>query len=337
MFTFLLVLVIIITIIIMYTKIINEYKKRKMKENKEDIIKIIYKNYQESQRTNFQKLLLSSKIKTKELIKIIDNLIKERKIKYENEDINLTQDGIKIAQQIIQKHRNIEKYLFDNTSINLEKIHAIAEKEEHSENLNIIDKQENYECIDLHGDVIKGENIPSTCLIKIAQDLNNLGKIYKIVHIEDEPEEIYKEIVTLDLAPFEYIKIKNLKSNELEIITSKGQKIKIDFIKAENIFVTQVHDQNIQNYFEQIEQKIELITTLDKININQKAKIISISFYIRGEEKRRLLELGFVKNAIVQPLYNNMLGNDPRVYKIKNTMLALRKEQAQKIYVQKIS
>lgn len=56
--------------------------------------------------------------------------------------------------------------------------------------------------------------------------------------------------------------------------------------------------------------------------------------YIGGDEnaKRRLSELGFVKNAYVTPLFSSPLV-DPRTYEIVGTVVALRKETASNIYV----
>ncbi len=331
--TTLLLLALILTILI--TILFVQNQKNTLKEKKEDILKFIYNQSKKNQSTNIQNLKSFSKLKISKLIKIIELLIKEKKVKYDEENIKLTLEGLLEAKKIIEKHRKIEKKLFEETSINLEDIHQIAEKEEHKEK--ILESPQNYPCIDHHGDPIKEHDIKSICLTKILENPQNINKIYKIVHIEDEPPEIYKKIINLDIAPFEFIKIKQINSTNINILTSKGQKIKLDIITCANIFVTESNDPNTEEEFKKIESQIEFITTLDKLKINEQGKIIGLSFYLRGEEKRRILEMGFVKNTIITPIYNNMLGNDPRVYKIKNTKIALRKEQAQKIYVQKIT
>ncbi|MCS7243996.1 MAG: FeoA domain-containing protein [Candidatus Calescibacterium sp.] len=335
------IILLFILVIILFkisAKLIKNRKNRLIKEKKEDILKFLYNQAEKNQETNFEKIQLFSKLKPEKLMKIINILLKERKIKYDKENIKLTNDGVKEAQEIIEKHRKIEKYLFESTSVKIEEIHSIAEKEEHSNKLNI-ELANTYQCIDPHGDVIKGQGVHSFSILKLTQNLDNTNKIFKIIHIEDEPREIYSKIVQLDIAPFDYIKIKEINTNSIKIITNRGQLIEIDFILAGNIFIVEEENKNeeIEILFNEIEENFDLISTLDKLKINQKAKILGLSFYIRGEEKRRLLELGFVRNSLVEPLYNNMLGDDPRVYKIKNTAIALRKEQAQKIYVQKLN
>lgn len=56
--------------------------------------------------------------------------------------------------------------------------------------------------------------------------------------------------------------------------------------------------------------------------------------YVGGDEnaKRRLAELGFIKNTYLTPLFSSPLG-DPRTYEIVGTVVALRKETADNIYV----
>lgn len=51
-----------------------------------------------------------------------------------------------------------------------------------------------------------------------------------------------------------------------------------------------------------------------------------------GALRRRLMDLGFVPGARVEALRNSPLG-DPRAYKIRGAVIALRKEEAAKILV----
>ncbi|WP_054956194.1 FeoA family protein [Paenibacillus dakarensis] len=57
---------------------------------------------------------------------------------------------------------------------------------------------------------------------------------------------------------------------------------------------------------------------------------------IRGELKRRLLDLGFVQNSIIEVLKTSPLG-DPTSYRVAGTVIALRKEESQLIYGEVLS
>lgn len=53
-----------------------------------------------------------------------------------------------------------------------------------------------------------------------------------------------------------------------------------------------------------------------------------------GPQRRRLLDLGFIKNTKVHVIRRSPLG-DPTAYLIRDTMIALRKEEASEIIVKR--
>ncbi|MCM3260230.1 ferrous iron transport protein A [Paenibacillus lautus] len=57
---------------------------------------------------------------------------------------------------------------------------------------------------------------------------------------------------------------------------------------------------------------------------------------IRGEHKRRLLDLGFVPGSVIEVLKASPLG-DPTSYRVAGTVIALRKEESQLIWGKVIS
>ena len=71
---------------------------------------------------------------------------------------------------------------------------------------------------------------------------------------------------------------------------------------------------------------------LSNLKINETATIIGISKESRGENRRRLLDLGFVKGAEVRINLVNPL-KDPTAFLIKGTSIALRKDQSEKILI----
>lgn len=62
------------------------------------------------------------------------------------------------------------------------------------------------------------------------------------------------------------------------------------------------------------------------------AEIITITDDCVGEERRRLLDLGFVKGTSITVQNVSPLGN-PIAYNLKETLIALRKDQADCILV----
>ena len=57
---------------------------------------------------------------------------------------------------------------------------------------------------------------------------------------------------------------------------------------------------------------------------------------VQGEEKLRLFDLGFFRGSRVLPLYE-CCGGGTRVYRVKDTLIALRNRDAENISVEEAS
>lgn len=70
--------------------------------------------------------------------------------------------------------------------------------------------------------------------------------------------------------------------------------------------------------------------TLDKLKINQSARVISMEN--TGEMKDRFLDIGLTKNTLVKCVLN---GNKKEIngYEIRGAVIAIRKEDAEKVNV----
>lgn len=72
------------------------------------------------------------------------------------------------------------------------------------------------------------------------------------------------------------------------------------------------------------------IISLRKLPIGKKCAVIDISS--KGKERNRMLDLGIVKNTIIEALQKSPSG-DPVAYFIKGTVIALRNEDAKQVLV----
>ena len=72
---------------------------------------------------------------------------------------------------------------------------------------------------------------------------------------------------------------------------------------------------------------------LSLLSPNQSAIITEISPNYQGEKRQRLLDLGFIKGSETNIQNISPLG-DPTSYLIHNTIIALRKEDAQNIIIE---
>lgn len=71
------------------------------------------------------------------------------------------------------------------------------------------------------------------------------------------------------------------------------------------------------------------MTSLHMVQMNQKFLIQKVE--IKGDLKRRLLDLGFVPGSVIEVLKASPLG-DPISYRVAGTVIALRKEESQLLF-----
>jgi|TARA_B110000438_G_C15817352_1_gene652582 DtxR family Mn-dependent transcriptional regulator len=115
----------------------------------------------------------------------------------------ISKNGMKIALQIIRKHRLWEVFLHDKLKFKWDKIHDIAEQLEHISSNKLIDRLDdflNYPKIDPHGDPIPNklgviesnekislfdlENFDSCIVARIIKEDQNFFKLLKKLNIE---------------------------------------------------------------------------------------------------------------------------------------------------------
>lgn len=71
---------------------------------------------------------------------------------------------------------------------------------------------------------------------------------------------------------------------------------------------------------------------LSSLAPGQRARVSHLSPACTGAERRRMLDLGFVSDTIVEVDMRSP-GGDPTAYRVRGTLIALRREQASLIYV----
>ena len=75
---------------------------------------------------------------------------------------------------------------------------------------------------------------------------------------------------------------------------------------------------------------------LSKLTYGEEAEILGIEEQCKGEVRRRLLDLGFVRGTRISVQNISPLSN-PVAYNLRNTLIALRNEQAQCIIIKKLN
>lgn len=293
----------------------------------EDVLKQLYHVEYSGRSASLNDMAGAMKIKHPKLVSLVETMLGLKLITTHDQVIRLTNEGRDYAVKIVRVHRLWEKYLSERTGVDKLEWHDRAEIMEHKLAPEQIEKL--YDDLgrprfDPHGDPIPTERgeimeIPWEPLPALPE-----GAIARIVHIEDEPEVIYQQIIAKKLHNGSQIKITS--SNESSIhFYCEGTEYVLTSIVAANIGVVHLNKMEVFN---------ENAFRLSHLGQDEDAKILGISSECRGASRRRLLDLGFIPGSEIRSEFNSPL-EDPKAYKIRNTLIALRNEQADMILIEK--
>tara|TARA_R110002073_G_scaffold56835_9_gene144467 strand:- start:23197 stop:24231 length:1035 start_codon:yes stop_codon:yes gene_type:complete len=294
----------------------------------EDILKQLYHFENSGNKVDTKTLVQSLKFKNKSIVEAIKKMSINNLVYFDSDALKLTEEGHEYALRIIRVHRLWERYLADRTGFHKNEWHDRAERMEHKlsqDETNKLASQLGNPQYDPHGDPIPTKTGKIAEIEGVELPLLPVNSIARITHIEDEPEVIYKQILAENIHIGSLIKI--VENNKTRIVFhSEGEEFVLAPIVASNLTVLPIEKEVV------IEDNIARLSGLQE---NENAEIIGISKESRGESRRRLLDLGFVKGSTIKIDLLNPLG-EPHAYLVKGTSIALRKDQASKILIKKL-
>lgn len=233
----------------------------------------------------------------------------------------LLPDGREIALHIIRAHRLWESYLADQTGVAEEDWHQRAERQEHllsREDTEWIARRLGHPIRDPHGDFIPeaGGNLAADAGQPLTAATPNAP--LRIVHIEDEPETVYSQILAQGLRP----------GMTATVLEKTPQRIRFWADGREHVLAP-VLANNVSVVLLPAGEATELFGAqhLADLRPGERGRVIALAPACRGAERRRLLDLGFVPGTEVEVDLVSPLG-DPTAYRVRGTLVALRREQA---------
>lgn len=240
--------------------------------------------------------------------------------------IELTTKGQEYALRIIRSHRLSEEYLAQKTGYPYEELHHRAHKMEHElsdTQVSDISTQLGNPLFDLHGDPIPSANGNIKQLDEIPLSTIPVNRSGRISHLEDEPKEVYAQLLAEGLYPGLDVHLKERNKQKIRFTSKEGEHILAPIVTA-NISVLPL-DIDVG-----IEEKGMILSDLP---IGGRAKILELSQRLRKNERRRLMDLGFIPGTVVEANLRNAHG-DPTAYRIRGSLIALRQEQTDRIEIQ---
>ena len=239
-------------------------------------------------------------------------------LRFEGLEPVLTKEGQQYALRVLRAHRLLERYMADRTGVAPVEWHAEADRLEHTlsrDQAEGLASRLGHPLYDPHGDPIPtaAGGIPPM----EGQPLATLdeGESARIVHIEDEPPELFNEIVAAGLGPGMRLRLLDTSLDEVQF-EAEGREHRISPAVASRITVVPAGEE------------VELPThSLADLEPGETGMVLGISPILQGPQRRRLLDLGVVPGTEIRAEFESTAG-DPVAYLIRGALIALRRDQA---------
>lgn len=245
----------------------------------------------------------------------------------ESGSLELTETGKDYALHVLRAHRLYEAYLAQMTGVREDQWHQRANVEEHKLTPRDVDElaqKLDYPRYDPHGDPIPtatGEMPPKRGLPLTDYPVGWTGRV---VHLEDDPPQLYSLISAASIAPGTMLRIEEKDDKGLQVFT-EGCRFRFPSKVCRQITVEPLDEGT------QFDESLRRLSSLSK---GEQASIAGLSTLVRGLERNRLLDLGFVPGTVVTVELVSPSG-DPIAYSVRGASIALRRKQAERVLIRK--
>jgi DtxR family Mn-dependent transcriptional regulator len=238
--------------------------------------------------------------------------------------LQLTAAGREIAIRVIRAHRLLERYLADELQMPLDTIHLTADRREHGltpEKTAELEAQLGYPAHDPHGDPIPRRDGWMPMVESVALTEQPPGEPGNVVHIEDEPPEVFRQIIAAGLEPG--MRVEVLEVTGQHVVVWDGQREHVLApIAAGNVFVARLG------------RPLPTPARLSLLTPGQAGRVVALR--CEGLTRRRLLDLGLTPGTVVECAFPALFG-EPRAYRVRGALIALRTDQASQIEIEAVN
>lgn len=310
--------------------ILNRWRKGRvlsLRVLKEDALKYVHKSEMKGRAPNVESIAGVLQVGMNETTQLLTEMQSDGLAQLENGGIKLTPSGRELALHIIRAHRLWERFLADETGFEESDWHGRAERLEHQLTPAELDKlalQLGNPTHDPHGDPIP--TAEGALVVHGGQPLSALAEDEpaRIVHLEDEPEMVYAQLVAEGLHPGMMVRVIE-NSPERMRFWANGNEHVLAPILATNISVRPIP----------AEPEVVKHANLSMLDPGEIGEVVEISPLCRGAERRRFMDLGILPGTQITAEFDSAGGN-PTAYQIRGALIALRHEQASKINIKSI-
>jgi len=324
------VLLVVLTFIPRYGifALYKDWRSAREREQVEDALKHLLDREQGGRHASPESLAGTLDLPRVKATRLIADMESQGLLETQGSQLHLTAEGERWAIHVVRAHRLWERYLVDEARMPLNKIHEEAQKREHGftdAQLNELDAALGHPTLDPHGDPIPSRDgkIPTVESLPITA-WQTEGPA-RIVHIEDEPAIAYEQILAAGLRLGQVIRI--IEKTPQRLVLSDGEtEYRLAPTVAANVSVAPLPASEIAQA-----NAVPLAT----LTQDQRGEIILLDEAVQGFTRRRFLDLGLTPGTMIYPELGNFFG-DPRAYRVRGTLIALRKDQAAQIWVKPV-
>ena len=297
----------------------------------EDALKYIFNLQQENQPPTLDALAGALRLPQKTALRLITRMQEQGLVDQRRSRLALTPEGQRWALQVVRAHRLWERYLADEARVPLDQIHEMAHKLEHKSSqaqIDDLDASLGHPSRDPHGDPIPN----AAGVLRLVSDLDDqpialtdwiVGERGEIVHLEDEPPVAYAQLIAEGLNVGQWVTLLG-KSNERITLTDGHREINIAPAIAANVSIRKP---------QMAGDELGDVIPLNELKTRASAKIVRLDDRCQGFTRRRFLDLGLTPGTFIYPELENSF-REPRAYRVRGTLIALRNDQASQILVE---
>ncbi len=261
-------------------------------------------------------------------LRLIEQLYASELVRWGSDGLELTPTGRKTAIRVLRAHRLTERFLVDEARMAIDRVHSVADRAEHAmtdAQLAELNEQLGHPDWDPHGDPIPNAQGTVAHVDRYPLDGWPLERQAIVTHVEDEPPDALRRVLAKGLRPGATLKIVSRSGDNLTV------EIASETVELPVALARQVH---VRACDADVTASPIARLSLTELERGHCARIVQLDEACRGFTRRRLLDLGITPGALVKVEMVNA-GGSARVYKIRDTLIALRSEQAGHIIIQK--
>jgi DtxR family Mn-dependent transcriptional regulator len=290
----------------------------------EDALKHLHNSEWRGQTTRLDSLAGALRLAPTEAMALARRMETAGWLRCSEDNLRLTPEGEQLALSVIRAHRLWERYLADEARMPLAEVHAEAERREHLRSPQIVqalDAALGHPATDPHGDPIPtAEGELAVASTKSLADWP-LDTPARIAHLEDEPAVIFDQIAAIDLRPGTVVRV--MEAGPQRLVVSDGERVHtLAPVVAANIFVTT----------DGVDRHAGEARPLSALRPGRQATVHALADSLQGFTRRRLLDLGLTPGVTVTAELTSLFG-DPMAYRVRGTLIALRRDQAEQILI----